>query len=165
MTSKDTRRERRRRHLPRNTKPKNHDTYARRRKSPNAVVCTRCAVVFHAGRWTWGEPPETTVESGLCPACERMRDRYPAGTLRLPREFLVHRDEVLGLVRNAEAAEKPEHPLERLMEIRDEPDGGLTVTTTGIHLARVIASRLERRFHRKGETRYGEAEHSVRFEW
>lgn len=146
-------------------RPKEHDTYARRSKPAKATVCDACGVVYHGGRWYWGAPPLTDVNAGLCPACERIRDRYPAGTIRLPAAFLEQREEVLGLIRNAEEAEKAEHPLERLMDVEDAPDGGLVVRTTGIHLARVITSRLERRFHRQSRIRYPEEQNLVYVDW
>lgn len=165
MSGKETRPGPRKDHPPRTTRPKHHDTYAGRAKSPAALVCERCGLVQHAGRWTPGPPPLTDVATGLCPACERIRDRYPAGTLRLPASFLERRDEVLSLIRNAEEAERAEHPLERVMDLEDGADGGLTVTTTGIHLARAIASKLERRFHRTARLRYPEEQHLLHVDW
>ena len=149
-------------HMPR---PRQHDTYAHRRKRAGTSVCGGCGVVFRAGRWCWDAPPADAVEGGLCPACERIRDRYPAGTLRLPASFAEEREEVLGLIRNAEQSEKAEHPLERLMGIEDDPGGGLIVTTTGLHLARSIASKLERRFHRPARIRYPEESHLMHVDW
>jgi len=136
-----------------------------RAKPEGPVVCDRCSLVFHGGRWVRGAPPLADLASGLCPACERIRDRYPAGTLRLPAEFLAERAEVIGFLRNAARNESAEHPLERLMDVEDEPDGGLRVTTTGIHLARVIAHGLERRFHRRARIRYPDEEHLMLVDW
>jgi len=149
---------------PQMTQPKHHDTYARKAKPENTRVCDQCGVVYHAGRWYWGEPPQADVIGGLCPACERIRDRYPAGTIRLPEDFLAQRDEVLNLIRNAEQAEKAEHPLERLMGVEDE-GGGLVVTTTGIHLARAITSKLERRFHKEARIHYPEEQNLIQVSW
>lgn len=165
MSAKESRPGRRQDHRPRMVQPKQHDPYARRKKAANAQVCDQCGVVFHAGRWYWGAPPLTDVKDGLCPACERIRDRYPAGTIRLPEAFMAQRDEVLGMIKNAEEAEKAEHALERLMDIEDGPDGGLVVTTTGIHLARAIANKLDRRFHRKARIRYVEEQALIHVDW
>ena len=155
----------RRDHPPRMPRPKQHDTYVERSKAAGATVCDGCGLVFHAGRWSPGPPPVADLGSGLCPACERVRDRYPAGTLRLPAAFLENREEVLNLIRNAEEAERPEHPLERLMDVEDLPEGGLVVTTTGIHLARAIAHKLERRFHRPARIRYPAEQNLVHVDW
>lgn len=166
MPRKPERPEPRKGHPPHMTQPKHHDTYARKRKSAGAEVCEKCGLVHHAGRWYRGAPPSNTdVDAGLCPACERIRDDYPAGTIRLPETFLDDREEVLALIRNAEEAESAEHPLERLMDVADDPDGGLVVTTTGIHLARAITNKLERRFHRQARIHYPEEQHLIQVDW
>ena len=127
-------------------------------------MCQKCGIVEHAGKWYFGAPPLAQLTSGLCPACERVRDEYPAGTLRIPARFLARRDELLGLIRNVEAAEKPDHPLERLMAI-EESDGHLVVTTTGVHLAREIAHKLAKQFHQKPRFRYADGEELVHVDW
>jgi hypothetical protein len=139
-------------HPARNVQPKGHDPYRRDRKHAGAFVCESCGVVEHAGKWAWGAPPLAELSSGLCPACQRIRDNYPAGTLRLRGACLEHLEEIRGLLANQEQAEKQEHPLERLMAI-EEGEGEVTVTTTGVHLAKRITSALERRFHAKAEIR------------
>ncbi len=125
-----------------------------RAKGHGALVCGDCRVACHAGIWYWGTPLLTDVHAGRCPACSRILAGRPAGTLRLPRAlFPADPAEVLNLVHNAEAEEKPKHPLERLMQVLSDREG-LTVTTTGVHLAGVIAGRLERRLHKRPRVRY-----------
>jgi NMD protein affecting ribosome stability and mRNA decay len=133
--------------------PREHDTYRKRAKSAEVLRCPDCGVYCHAGRWSWEAPPGADLGSTVCPACRRIKDRYPAGTIRLHGELGELRDELLALFRNLEEQEKAEHPLERLMGIVDTK-GGLEVTTTGIHVARCIAGALERRFHGKVRIRY-----------
>ena len=92
------------------------------------------------------ETPAAGASEHLCPACHRIKDKYPAGHVTLEGKFLAeHRDEIMQLVHNEEARAKAEHPMERIMAI--EQDGGKTVmTTTDLHLAaphwRCPASRL-----------------------
>jgi hypothetical protein len=62
-------------------------------------------------------------------------------------------EELRGIVRNTEAKERAEHPLERLMEVV-EANGELRVTTTGAHLARGIGEALGRRFRGEVSLRY-----------
>jgi NMD protein affecting ribosome stability and mRNA decay len=137
---------------PRVSKSTHHDTYARRAKNEGAVVCKRCGVVHHGGKWSWGKAAGET-RAGLCPACERIRDHYPAGTIRLDKGLLEFRDEIKHLIANVEELEKVEHPLERVMDIQESANG-MVVTTTGLHVARRITSKLERRFHKKARIRY-----------
>ena len=160
MGSRETRPGPRKDHPARNVQPKQHDTYARRSKRSKALVCDGCGVVYHGGKWYWGAPPLTDVDGGLCPACERVRDRYPAGEIRIHPGLLAFRDEILNLISNVEELEKAEHPLERLMDVQDSEDG-ILVTTTGLHLARRVAGKLKRRFGSKVSIRYPEEQNLI----
>jgi hypothetical protein len=124
------------------------DTYRRKSKNvevklPDVTVCGDCEAVFRGGRWRWAQvahPSGTRRE--ICPACRRIRDRYPAGEVTIRGEFArAHRDEVLARVRSIEFKEKKLRPLNRLMEIRDADDA-LVVTTTDVHLAHAIGTAL-----------------------
>ena len=124
------------------------------RKASAALLCEHCGVVLQGGRWSWIDPPPEGARRGSCPACTRIRERKPAGTIRLRGEdFATHQEEIAGLARNQEELERPEHPLERMIQVQATPDG-LILTTTGVHLARRIANGLERRFHRQARIRY-----------
>jgi hypothetical protein len=124
------------------------DTYRKKakkvaKKLPDVTVCPECKAIFRGGRWRWARVARPTGSlRELCPACQRIRDKYPAGEVTLLGEFArTHREEVLGVVRNLEAKEKAAHPLNRLMEIRDEGDV-VVVTTTDVHLAHGIGVAL-----------------------
>jgi hypothetical protein len=124
------------------------DTYRKKSKKvatklPDVTVCPDCKAVFRSGRWRWAKVARPTgTRRELCPACQRIRDHYPAGEVTLSGQFAgAHRDELLGLVRNLESKEKAAHPLNRLMEIREE-GGALVVTTTDVHLAHAIGVAL-----------------------
>lgn len=149
---------------PRGVQSRHPSAYARAPKSAGALVCDDCGVVQHGGKWYWGAPPLAEIQRGRCPACQRTRDGQPAGTIRLHPDFLEHGDEILQLIRNVEQAEKAEHPLERLMEV-EQSDGRLVVTTTGVHIARQIAHKLARRFHRKARIRYADDEGLILVDW
>jgi NMD protein affecting ribosome stability and mRNA decay len=140
-----------------------HDSYKPRQKLPEPTVCPKCGAVYHKGRWTWAERPAGAGER-TCPACRRIADHFPAGCLRILGDLGPREAELLNLVRNQEAAEKAEHPLERLMEIQRDREG-LLVTTTGIHLARRIAEALQRAFHEHVEIQYLKEQDLVRVTW
>jgi len=149
---------------PRGVQSRRPGVFERTAKAAGAFVCDDCGVVQHAGKWSWGAPPLTELAGGRCPACQRIRERYPAGTIRLHPAFLEHREEIKQLARNVEQAEKAEHPLERLMEMQ-ESEGDLVITTTGIHIARQIAHKLARRFHQRARLRYADDEGLVHVDW
>ncbi len=147
----------------RNVQEKHHDTYVRKAKAPDSLECDGCGVVRHGGRWYWGAAPFGEVHGGLCPACQRIRDKHPAGTIHLPEALLAKPDEIRRLVRAVDESERAEHPLERVMAL-EYTDDGMLVTTTGIHIARRIASRLQRHFHKKPRIEYGNS-NGVRVSW
>ncbi|MCB9883685.1 MAG: hypothetical protein H6832_17305 [Planctomycetes bacterium] len=105
------------------------------------------------------------VVRGLCPACERIRDRMPAGIVELSMVPSELREEIVHMIENLEQRERVEHPLERLMDIESSRDGELRITTTGMHLSRGIASALRRRFHQGVNIQYPDGDGPVRIAW
>jgi NMD protein affecting ribosome stability and mRNA decay len=140
------------------------DAYKSARKPQGPARCTDCGAVFQRGRWAWkGAAGPTTA--ALCPACRRIRERLPAGLVRLSGPFLrEHRDEVLRRVRRCEQLERREHPLQRIIAI--EPQGeALLVSTTDLHLARRIGDALHDAYKGELRLRYGKADTLLRVSW
>lgn len=141
-----------------------HDPYKERHKPPEPAVCPSCGVVFEHGRWHWKARPSMAQEH-LCPACRRTKDQYPAGYVTLEGDFLRERhDELLHLVRNEEKRAKDEHPLERIIDIRQEGDKTV-VTTTEVHLARRIGDALHHAYQGNLDIKYSPDEYLVRVYW
>jgi len=135
-----------------------------RSKPPEPALCPECGVVYHKGRWQRAARPVKAHEH-LCPACQRIKDSYPAGYVKLSGDFLgAHRDEIRHLVRNEEQREAEDHPLQRIMDITEE--GGVTsVTTTDVHLARRIGEALHHAYQGKLDIKYSQDEYVVRVTW
>ena len=123
------------------------------------VVCTDCHALYQRRHWFFDEElyfhhsndPKTHMVR--CPACEKIRDRYAEGQVALRESpFLTaHKDEILRLVRNEEERAKGMNPLERIIEIREAPEG-ITVTTTNEKLAQRIGRTLKNSY--QGHTSY-----------
>jgi NMD protein affecting ribosome stability and mRNA decay len=142
-----------------------HDSYKAKGKLPDPTRCPECGAVFQRGRWTWSGAPRGVVHEQPCPACQRTRDGYPAGFVNLGGDYLAaHREEILGIVRNCEAAEKARHPLQRIMTIKDA-EGGILVTTTDAHLARRIAESVHDACKGSLALQYNKEENLVRATW
>jgi hypothetical protein len=139
------------------------DSYRRDAKLAGPGCCPGCGAVYLRGRWSWRGRPygARPIE---CPACERIRERTPAGILVLDGSLDRRRGELLGLVRNVEERERSLHPLERVMVLRERRDG-LYVETTGVHLARRIADALRRSFHIAAALDFARGEELVRVRW
>jgi NMD protein affecting ribosome stability and mRNA decay len=143
---------------------RDHDTYKSAHKLPEPTVCSACGAVYHAGRWQWGDRPPGAHEV-LCAACQRIKDRFPAGFVDIGGSFFAeHRDELLSLLHHHEAHEKAEHPLARIIAI-DDTDTGVLVTTTDIHLARDLGEALHHAYQGELELHYNDAEELLRVHW
>lgn len=141
-----------------------HDTYKSKKKLAEPMRCPDCNAVYRGGRWTWSTAPARANEA-VCPACHRVRDRFPAGYVTLKGGFLAsHREEILHLLRNREAHEKKEHPLERIMAIEDVQDG-ILVTTTDTHLARNLGEALQSAYRGELDYHYNKGENLLRVLW
>ncbi|MCG2745530.1 MAG: ATPase [Desulfobacteraceae bacterium] len=141
-----------------------HDTYKEQEKWPEPTVCSECSAVFLDGRWAWMESADN-AHAIVCPACQRIKDGFPAGYLEIKGAFYCsHDEEILNLIHNVEAQEKGEHPMERLMAITTVEDHTL-ITTTGIHLARRIGEALKHAYQGDLEFAYGDAEKIIRLSW
>jgi NMD protein affecting ribosome stability and mRNA decay len=141
-----------------------HDSYKAQRKPPGSTRCPDCGAVFQNGRWSWGTATDSANEE-RCPACHRIRDKFPAGFVALKGAFLAqHRDEIMNLIANHEAKEKAERPLQRIIAIVEGADGML-VTTTDIHLARDLAQALRRAYKGELELHYNKEENLLRATW
>lgn len=141
-----------------------HDSYKLRQKPPEPAACPDCGAFYHGGRWQWGLHPSDS-HAVVCPACHRIRDRYPAGYVHIGGPFFgAHRDELLSLVHHHEAKAKAEHPLVRIMTVADDGDGVL-VTTTDIHLARDLGDALHHAYQGELEFHYRPDDYLLRVHW
>lgn len=141
-----------------------HDTYRLSGKLKEPTVCSGCGALFHKGRWTWGPAPRG-AQSTTCPACHRIRDKYPMGLVTIAGSFKEKQHEqVIGVIHNAAAQEKKEHPLSRIMGIERRPEG-LVISTTDTHLPRRIGKALKHAYHGELTLHYDQDEEFVRVTW
>lgn len=140
------------------------DAYRPAGKSAGTILCPDCKATFHRGRWRWGMAPAGAVRR-QCPACLRIAQRYPAGTITLSGSFFdAHRDEILARIRHCETQEKGAHPLERVMAI-EKAASSTQVTTTSVHLARLIGHALEHAFKGELSQSYSRGDNVLRVRW
>jgi hypothetical protein len=140
------------------------DPYQARHKPTGPTFCRQCGAVYRRGRWLWGNKPADAHED-LCPACRRIDDGLPAGTVTLHGVFPPEqKEQIVGLARNEEAAEKSEHALNRIISIEDA-ENRLVINTTDIHLPRRLGEALKRAFHGTLDMHFDDAGYFVRVDW
>jgi len=140
------------------------DSYKAKGKLSEPTVCQDCGAVFQAGRWQWLPKPGNAHQTS-CPACHRVRDHFPAGYVIMGGEFFTkHEREIMQLIQHREAQEKTEHPMQRIMAI-EKSKLGTVVTTTDIHLARVIGEALHHAYRGELEFRYNPDQNLLRVNW
>lgn len=103
--------------------------------------------------------------SALCPACKRIRDKLPAGRVRLEGPLVATQaDELLRIAYNEAEHEKAEHPLHRIMEVAGGADR-LELATTDIHLPQRIGRALKRAHGGKLMVKYARDAYGVLVRW
>ena len=141
-----------------------HDPYWTKHRYSEPTKCKDCGAVFHNGRWRWGAAPGD-AHLARCPACRRIHDQLPAGTVTLGGLYVdAHRNDLAGIVRNTERREREEHPLSRVMGIADVA-GRMVVTTTDIHLPRRIGEALRAAHDGTLEFRFADDEYHIDVQW
>ena len=144
--------------------PRNADSYQARGKYPQPSVCSGCGAVHLKGGWRWGTA-KPDAHRHLCPACQRVHDRVPAGFVEIRGQFFAeHQREVLALLHHTEAKEKSEHPLQRIMNIAIT-DEGATVALTDFHLTHKLGEALEHAYKGKLKARYTDKDTVMRVTW
>ena len=143
---------------------RNEDAYQSRGKYPEPSACTGCGAVFKKGRWQWSIA-EPDAHKHLCPACQRIHDRVPAGVVTISGEFLAdHQQEILGLIHNIEGKEKAEHPLQRIMSLTQNDDS-ITILLTDFHLTRAIVEALKSAYQGEAEQQFVDKDGVMRASW
>lgn len=143
-----------------------HDPYMTRSKPVDPTLCTRCGVVFTHGRWQWLPEALVSVHETLCPACQRICDKVPAGYLTIRGDYFYdHRDDIINLVHNKVESQRAQHPLQRLMDIEEQEDRSVVITFTDIHLPRSVGEAIEDAYDGTLDIQYTEEAGIVRVSW
>ena len=144
---------------------RNHDPYRAQAKLKGPARCTGCGATYVNGHWRWQgvmPPPQTET---ACPACRRVKDRYPAGELTISGSFVEsHRSEIESLIRNTVDTESKEHPLHRIMELKRRK-GAIIIKTTDVHLTHRIGHALKDAWGGALATHYDDHGYYARVNW
>lgn len=142
-----------------------HDPYFQPEHFPDGTACPTCGAIVEKGSFRW--PQATTVRRATCecPACRRIKDRVPGGIVTLTGAFVAqHESEIRNIAQNVERMERGEHPLQRIIECKNE-DGGLQFITTYEHIARRIGEAVHSAYKGELSIQYAKDEKFVRIDW
>ena len=144
---------------------RNEDSYQSKGKYQEPSVCTGCGAIFKKGHWSWGVA-EANAHKHICPACQRIHDRVPAGVLTISGDFFPqHQQEILNLIHNTEAKEKSQHPLQRIMNLSMEEDGVTTITLTDFHITKAIVDAMQHAYQGDSEVHFADKDNVMRANW
>ena len=143
---------------------RSHDPYQAKGKLPEPTYCPDCKAVYLKGNWHWQAVPEG-AHAHVCPACQRIRDRVPAGYLTLKGGYVTtHKQDILNLARNVEEREKAQHPLIRIMAVEEQPDA-ISITVTDQHLARAVGEAVRHAHQGDLDLHYTKENDILRVTW
>lgn len=147
------------------------DPYLQKTGNTEIAVCKKCHAIYYNKRWYLDEElykrKSSLKETGkiMCPACLKIKDKFPGGVVTLTGEFLhEHKEEIMNMIRNEEERAKGFNPLERIMEVT-KINKGMEITTTNEKLAQRIARSLERAYQGSVEYKWSSGTKLLRAEW
>ncbi|HLA50679.1 MAG TPA: hypothetical protein VJZ92_00290, partial [Thermodesulfobacteriota bacterium] len=85
------------------------DPYLPKQGPHDMAVCKKCHAIYHNKRWSINEALYQKRQEHkktlliLCPACQKIRDRYAEGFVILKGDYLKeHKKDILNLIKNEE---------------------------------------------------------------
>jgi len=101
------------------------DVYLPSRSPRGLLLCHDCGSVYYRRRWTLTPPrqihdrinSDKDVSSTVCPACRKVRERFPNGELHMRGVSKGEVGELIRLLRNEEQRAREKNPLERIMRV------------------------------------------------
>jgi len=132
------------------------DPYLSKASPEEMSACAKCGAVYSNKRWAHkndAAPSAAPARAAvLCPACQKIRDKFAQGFVTLQGAFVKeHREDLLNLIKNKETLASHTNPLERIIEIK-ESGGAIEITTTSDKLAQRIGRVVAKAF--SGEVEY-----------
>ncbi len=147
------------------------DPYLSKEGSHDMAICKQCHAIYHNKRWYLDEDlyaknidlPSTVLVT--CPACQKIKDKFPGGIVTLTGEFLQeHKDEIINLIKNEEERARGFNPLERIININNGSKG-VEVTTTNERLAQRIGKKVKKAFSGEVEYKWSQDTKLLRVTW
>jgi hypothetical protein len=144
------------------------DTYLPRLSPKEIIQCSGCGAFYYRRHWTLTRPNgfNTPVHAHpvFCPACRKIRERFPSGELQLLGVEPVEKREIVRLLRNEEERARQKNPLERIMHL-SELNEQWKVETTTEKLAQRLGRSIKKARGGKLKYKWGHNNKFVRVVW
>ena len=126
------------------------DPYLQKERQHDMAMCKQCHAIYHNKRWSFDEKLYIKERDHkktllvLCPACQKIRDKYAEGFVTLKGDYLKeHKQDILNLIKNYDQRAMGYNPLERIIEIKDR-GSVVEITTTHEKLAQRIGKKVHK---------------------
>ena len=144
------------------------DTYLPKLTPKGVIQCTGCGIFYHRRHWQLEAPTGFNYSVHphpiYCPACRKIKQRYPSGELSLRGVETAERQEIVRILRNEEEQARTKNPLEMIMGLQ-ETDGHWKVETTTEKLAQRLGRSIKKARGGKLAYKWGHNNKFVRVMW
>jgi len=148
-----------------------HDPYAMLKAPKGPAICRKCLAIYADKRWHFDEVQAAKMAASprtqklVCPACQKIKDDYPEGTVTLKWSHLQdYEAELRGLIANVEKRAVSVNPLDRVMKIVKRKKD-LEVQTTNDRLAQRLGRALVRSYKGKAAYMWAHRDMMLRVTW
>jgi hypothetical protein len=144
------------------------DPYLPKRSPKEIIQCSGCGAFFFRRHWTLSPPIglicRVHAHPIFCPACTKLRQRYPGGELRLTGVEMGDRAQIVRILRNEEEHAREKNPLERIMRLQ-AANRDWTIETTTEKLAQRLGRCLKKAKGGRLNYKWGHNNKFVRVVW
>lgn len=147
------------------------DVYLPQKGMKEVAQCSGCKALYWNKRWYPDAEASTKLSADMvrhetvCPACQRIQDKNPAGIVTFSGDYLVeHKEEILNRIRNEEEKSRAKNPLARIMDIGQKGDT-LVIQTTSDKLAEKLGKDIYKAHSGVLEFQWSREDSFVRINW
>lgn len=137
-----------------------------------AAACEECHALYQEKRWFFDEElfeklaGAGKVHQVVCPACQKIKDRFVEGYLTLSGEFFIeHQGELVTLLEKEAAKVGKRNVMDRIIKMIPEGDGKLVVETTTEKLAQHLGRTIHKAYKGDLSFHWSEPNPFVRVYW
>ena len=144
------------------------DMYLPKLAPKGVIQCSGCGAFYYRRHWTLTPPGEFSTQVRaqpvFCPACAKIKDRYPGGEPTLHAMNSLERGEIVRILRNEEKRARAKNPLERIMGL-ETVNGDWKVETTTEKLAQRLGRAVYKARGGNVEYKWSHNNKFVRVSW